>query len=217
MTAKPGTIGLDLLNDSPYGAYAVNLDQIIWYWNPAAERISGYSATDAVGRPCHQVVQNLVEGSEAPVCRSGCPSLRAVREGRIPPVYDVLMLCASGQRKRVVLTPLVIGAAEDRNVALVHLFQEPDHWYSPERVAKTVSTDLAFGPVHRVTLYNDPVTARELEVLRRVAAGLTPQEISSDLLISYHTVRNHTARLRRKLGATNSLALVRRARELGLI
>ena len=100
------------MDDAPYGAYAVNLEQTIWYWNPSAERITGHKALDIIGRPCFQVIQNLAEYEDAPACQDGCPSLKATKEGRIPVSYDVWMLCASGQRKRVILTPLVIGATE---------------------------------------------------------------------------------------------------------
>ena len=217
MPPTPATPGLALLDDSHYGAYAVNIDQIIWYWNPAAERITGHSAADVVGRPCHQVLQNLMGDGEKPVCLGSCPSLTAVKAGRIPPAYDVLMLCASGQRKPILLTPLVIGAAKGQDTVLVHLLQEPARWRNPARVATTVSAALSLGPSCETPLVSDLVTDRELEVLRLVAVGITPQEVASILSVSYHTVRNHTASLRRKLSAANSRALVRRARELGLI
>ncbi len=44
MATTSGIIGLDSLNGAPYGAYAVNLDQIIRYWNRSAERITGHRA-----------------------------------------------------------------------------------------------------------------------------------------------------------------------------
>ena len=60
-------------------------------------------------------------------------------------------------------------------------------------------------------------TCRELEVLSLIAAGATPSEIAGELNISYHTVRNHIANMRRKLGAPTKLDLVRIAQELGYI
>ena len=220
MTTNPGMIGLDLLDDAPYGAYAVDPDQTIWYWNPAAERILGHHAADAIGQLCHQVVQNLVGAENEPVCLEGCPSLVAVREGKIPPVYSAWMLCASGQRKLVTLIPLVIGSLDGEDAVLVHLFTEPELWRDPAQVAMTVGTALSTKPFSGGLLTgseDDRITPRELEVLRRVAAGLTQQEIATDLVISYHTVRNHTASLRRKLGANSTLALIQRARVLRLI
>ena len=220
MTTNHGMIGLDLLDRAPYGAYAVNLSQTIWYWNPAAERITGHGAAEVLGRPCYEVVQNLAESTGMPVCLDGCPSLKAVQGGKLPRVYRVLMLCASGQRRPMVLTPLVIGAEAGRDAVLFHLFREPELWSDPAQVAMIVGATLSARPFSGGLLTGsegDGITPRELEVLRRVAAGLTPKEIATDLVISYHAVRNHTASLRRKLGATSTLALVQRARVLRLI
>ena len=40
---------VDNLND---GLYIVDGDRIIQYWNKAAERISGHTAADLIGKPC---------------------------------------------------------------------------------------------------------------------------------------------------------------------
>jgi DNA-binding CsgD family transcriptional regulator len=45
------------------------------------------------------------------------------------------------------------------------------------------------------------VTARELDVLRRLAAGDSNGEIARVLGIAVHTVERHTASLYRKIGA----------------
>ena len=208
------------MDDAPYGAYAVNLEQTIWYWNPSAERITGHKALDIIGRPCFQVIQNLAEYEDAPACQDGCPSLKATKEGRIPVSYDVWMLCASGQRKRVILTPLVIGATEVSGTVLVHLFHDSGNRAGAERVAGTVDTVL--GPRTVRATPESPeeekqLTPRELEVLRVVVLGLSAHEIADALHISYHTVRNHTANLRRKLRARNNFALLRNAQEGGLV
>lgn len=217
MATSPCIIGIDLLNYAPYGAYAVNLDQTIWYWNPAAERITGHKAWNLMSRPCFQVIQNLTEHEDTPVCQSECPSLRATREGRVPLVYDVRMLYASGQRKRVLLTPLVIGAPEVSSTVLAHLFHDSKEH---ARAAGAVETLMAKGTSRKTPEPPEvtrKVTPRELEVLRMTAIGMTPAEIAEILHISYHTVRNHTTNLRRKLGAKNKFTLVRNAQESGIL
>ena len=40
------------LSTIPSGLFVVDLEMQIVYWNPAAEKITGYSAADAVGRHC---------------------------------------------------------------------------------------------------------------------------------------------------------------------
>jgi DNA-binding CsgD family transcriptional regulator len=53
------------------------------------------------------------------------------------------------------------------------------------------------------TSYPAHLTAREVEVLRRVASGLTNAEIAADFVISPHTVERHLANAYRKIGARN--------------
>jgi DNA-binding NarL/FixJ family response regulator len=50
------------------------------------------------------------------------------------------------------------------------------------------------------------LTARELEVLRLVAAGRTNREIASALTISEHTVARHIQNIFAKLGVTSRTA-----------
>jgi pimeloyl-ACP methyl ester carboxylesterase/DNA-binding CsgD family transcriptional regulator len=50
------------------------------------------------------------------------------------------------------------------------------------------------------------LTARELEVLRLVAAGFTDAEIASQLVLSAHTVHRHVSNIRTKLGVTSRAA-----------
>ena len=63
----------------------------------------------------------------------------------------------------------------------------------------------------------DPLSARELEVVRRLDSDLTGPEIASQLFVSLNTLRTHTKRIYTKLDVTNRSAAVRRARELGLL
>ena len=62
----------------------------------------------------------------------------------------------------------------------------------------------------------DDLTAREHEILVRVAHGMTDNEIVAELSISRNTVRNHLTALYRKLGLNRRSAVVVFARERGL-
>jgi len=63
----------------------------------------------------------------------------------------------------------------------------------------------------------EPLTPRELEVLRRIALGYTNRQIAEELGISVRTVETHRANLMGKLGVNSRVELVRYAREHGLI
>jgi len=62
----------------------------------------------------------------------------------------------------------------------------------------------------------DPLSERELEVLRLVAEGLSNDEISQKLFLALSTVKGHNLRIFGKLQAKSRTEAVARARELGL-
>ena len=63
----------------------------------------------------------------------------------------------------------------------------------------------------------EPLTGRELEVLRLLAAGRSNQRIAHDLVVALDTVKKHVTHVLGKLGAANRTEAVARARDLGLI
>jgi len=60
------------------------------------------------------------------------------------------------------------------------------------------------------------LTARELEVLQRVAAGLSNRQIAQELWLSDQTIKFHLHRIYRKLGVANRTEAARYAYERGL-
>jgi LuxR family maltose regulon positive regulatory protein len=63
----------------------------------------------------------------------------------------------------------------------------------------------------------EPLSKRELEVLRLLRTELSGPEIARQRMVSLSTVRTHTQHIYAKLGVNNRRAAVRRAEELGLL
>ena len=63
----------------------------------------------------------------------------------------------------------------------------------------------------------EPLTDRELEILRLIADGQSNTEISQRLYLALSTVKGHNLRIFNKLQAQNRTEAVARARELGLL
>ena len=64
---------------------------------------------------------------------------------------------------------------------------------------------------------DSPLTRRETEVLRLVAAGLSNREIALSLVLSEHTVHRHVANILRKLAQSTRAAAAAHATRVGLI
>ncbi|MEV5599678.1 LuxR C-terminal-related transcriptional regulator [Streptomyces sp. NPDC052496] len=80
----------------------------------------------------------------------------------------------------------------------------------PRVLARPAPALVAPDPVERLS-------AREREVLGRLAQMMTTEEIATDLYLSVNTVKTHLKSVYRKLAVTRRSAAVRRARELELL
>ena len=63
----------------------------------------------------------------------------------------------------------------------------------------------------------EPLTERELGILRLIDAGLSNREIAEELYLSINTVKHHTKSIYSKLGVRSRTQAASRARELGLL
>jgi LuxR family maltose regulon positive regulatory protein len=85
--------------------------------------------------------------------------------------------------------------------------------FEPRRAAPGTGT----GAPAATPGLTEPLTARELDVLRLLAAGKTNQRIARELVVALDTVKKHVSHVLAKLGAANRTEAVARAREFGLI
>ncbi len=82
-----------------------------------------------------------------------------------------------------------------------------------ETPARLAPTPLQAVPAALV----EPLTRREVEILRLIAAGMRNQEIAEQLFISLSTVKRHVANAYGKLGASHRTEAVARANALDLL
>ncbi|TFV79603.1 helix-turn-helix transcriptional regulator [Blastococcus sp. CT_GayMR20] len=83
------------------------------------------------------------------------------------------------------------------------------------RLLAAVDGSAAGVPVQRGLV--DPLSTRELDVLRLLGSDLDGPEIARELVVSLNTVRTHTRNIYAKLGVNSRRAAVRRGEELGLL
>jgi LuxR family maltose regulon positive regulatory protein len=63
----------------------------------------------------------------------------------------------------------------------------------------------------------EPLSEREMAVLRYLPSRLSNREIGAELFVSLNTVKSHLRTIYRKLGVERRDEAVRRARQLGLL
>jgi LuxR family transcriptional regulator, maltose regulon positive regulatory protein len=88
---------------------------------------------------------------------------------------------------------------------------------SEERRAQNNDTLALRSTLERSNALIEPLSERELAVLRLVAAGHTNQRIAHELVIEVGTVKRHVHSILGKLGVQNRTQAIAHARQLGLL
>ncbi len=133
----------------------------------------------------------------------------------------VLVLSVSGERQDV-LDAVTAGAVGYlvKSVRLSELIAALRSTAGGETVFTPGLAGLVLGEYRRLAGSPAPgapeLTARETEVLRLVAKGLTYREISARLVLSHRTVQNHVQNTLTKVQLHNKAQLVRYALEKGI-
>lgn len=105
-----------------------------------------------------------------------------------------------------------------RHLLTAHLDAGTAHWPMVSDLVRAVDppADLAASGASVAPL-DEPLTERELTILRYLQSILSNVEIAAELSVSVNTVKTHVRNIYRKLDATRRRDAVRRARELHLI
>ena len=125
---------------------------------------------------------------------------------------------------------LALGEAEgyiqvfvDQGPPVAGLLRElAAHGSTPDSAARVLAAFPESGdgegpPDARAVGASQPLSAREVEVLRYIAAGLSNQQIATRLYVSKYTVKAHARTIYDKLDAHSRTAAVARARQLGIL
>ncbi len=123
-------------------------------------------------------------------------------------VYDALRAGASGF--------LLKDSPEERLLTAIQVVSEGGSLFAPSVTRRLIDEfSRRAPPVTPPAL--EELTARELEVLRLVAQGLSNAEIAASLVVSEHTVKTHVARILQKLDLRDRTQAVVLAYESGVV
>ena len=117
---------------------------------------------------------------------------------------------------------LLKDVASDRLAEAIRCAARGESFLQPSVAAKVVAeyTRLADAPHARERANQalvEPLSDRELEILRLVATGASNKEIAATLVIAEGTVKNHVTNILGKLGVRDRTQAVLKVKELGLV
>lgn len=105
------------------GVYFVNRERKITFWNDAAQRVSGYSAAEVVGKGCFDNLLGHVDDDGQPLCGTRCPISAVMDDGRTREV-QLNLRHKDGHRVPVNVRAMPIHNSEGAIVGAVEIFSD---------------------------------------------------------------------------------------------
>jgi DNA-binding NarL/FixJ family response regulator len=115
---------------------------------------------------------------------------------------------------------LLKDVSAEKLIEAIRTAAKGEYFLLPSITAKVVSE---FSRISRPVVSDkqktltDPLSNREVEILRYVATGASNKEIADTLVISEGTVKNHLSSILSKLGVRDRMQAVLKAKEYGII
>ena len=75
-------IYIAIISNMQDGAYFVDKNRMILFWNDAAEKITGYTKDEVVGKKCPESGLNHIDEEGRPLCQVGCPLFATNIDGK---------------------------------------------------------------------------------------------------------------------------------------
>lgn len=111
---------LDTMHD---GVYFVDRDRKITHWNAGARKLSGYSASEAVGKHCFNNFLGHVDEAGRPLCTSGCPLSAVLLDGNAREA-EIFLRHSNGHRVPVSVRVLPMRNRDGAIVGAVEVFSD---------------------------------------------------------------------------------------------
>lgn len=199
MTVNDSNEIFEALKVAADGAFVVDDELQILFWNKSAENILGFKDSEVVGQFCYHVLHSSDEDNQL-ICMALCPVSKLAFKSKPIPNYDIQTRTSQGDNRWLNMSILTVDMERDRHKKLiVHLFRDLTDKKKDEIFFHKI---LETAQRYHKTPLNAPVqkdpsdlhrilTKRQREVLILLARGFSTQEIAEKLSISRNTTRNH--------------------------
>jgi len=204
---------LDRIARSGEAVFAIDSSDRVILWNKKCEELLQKPARSVLGKPCYEVLGGR-DASGNIYCYRNCPAAHQARQLQTAdPVkkFPLSVKVGNGGPKWFTMSMFAIPSYHPALSTVVHVVRpKEDAPESPlERSLSKETTDAEpLWPM--TTAEGEPVdlTAREKEILRCLAEGLSTPAIAKKLFIAPVTVRNHVQSILHKLDVHTKLAAV---------
>jgi PAS domain S-box-containing protein len=211
-----GTVSrlFEALRNAADGAFVVDGNLRIVFWNKAAEAVLGFKGEDVTSKFCYQLLRGCDERRNM-ICKASCPVLRLTLKSLSVPNYDIQVTTKRGDNCWLNMSVFTYSMNNTNgNKMIVHLFrhlnQRKVNQKLLDHIAQVVRQyqDIPYASGVESEPRWEALTLREREILVHLAKGYGTSEIGELLYISHNTVRNHVQRILEKLQVHTRLEAV---------
>jgi len=203
-----------VLENTADAAFTVDDQGLVRSWNRAAEKLFGHATSAVVDKPCAELFQGR-DAFGTPICSEHCNVLECATHHRETPNYDMEVQSRGGKKLWVNVSILVFHDDRTKRDLVVHMARDIGERKKHEELTRQlvqVAKDIA-------SLSDDggapapvsPLTGKERQVVRLLAAGKSPTRVAQELKITPRTLRNHIHHVNQKLHTRNRLEAVMQA------
>jgi len=128
-----------LLESLQDGVYFVDRSRRILYWNRGAERISGFSRTDVVGRCCWENLLSHMDSFGTRLCHEGCPLAATLEDGQFRNA-EIYLKHREGHRVPVLVRIAPIRNGDGEIIGAVETFSDNTSKLAALELARRLET-----------------------------------------------------------------------------
>jgi diguanylate cyclase (GGDEF)-like protein/PAS domain S-box-containing protein len=136
----------DILDNLYDGVYFVDRQRRITYWNRGAERISGYKASQVLGKRCLDNFLNHVSEYGIQLCLNGCPLHATMDDGK-PREAEVYLHHSDGHRIPVLVRTSPIRDADGEIIGAVESFSDNSSLLTTRRRVNRLEQTVLLDPL----------------------------------------------------------------------
>lgn len=213
----------EALKNAGDGAFVIDEELHILFWNRAAETILGFDSSDVAGLHCYRLLHGYDQGKHL-ICRAKCQVAKLASQFKPVPNYDVLVTTKHGDTRWLDMSVFTyrMDATNGKKV-IVHLFHDHHHEEVDERILSRLVDvvrqyrDISHKSEIETGSLPEALTPREEEILSLLANGYGTRDIATLLSLSLNTVRNHIQHILQKFRVHTRLEAVAIAMKHNLI
>ncbi|MEJ2559973.1 MAG: LuxR C-terminal-related transcriptional regulator [Anaerolineae bacterium] len=208
------------------GAFVIDEDQRIIYWNQSAEEILGHTYDEVTGQPCYEILDGHDERGRL-ICREHCRVALTGLAGGAVTNFDAGVHSKSDDECWINMSTFTFRIDDEgASSMLVHLLRDITQKKQNEQLIYQILEATKNLQHKGLSQANPPasaqqpasdLTGREREVLSLLAQGFSTRDIARSLSISPSTARNHIRNILQKLQVHSRLEAVVYALEHGLV